>query len=106
MRLLAAIPLLLMPIQVVAAGTFTGPTTATFRVTEQLDGTSTTATKVGTINVSLTTDYSTMRWTMDFNVNLVMSGGPSQSFETTLAASGSLTSRRCSPGDLCLGTDN
>jgi len=81
---------------VVAASTFVGQTTANFRVTERLDGTTTTANKIGTFNISLTTDYSTMRWSLDFDVDLLMSGGPTQSFETRLLASGSVTSRRCS----------
>ncbi len=94
MRVLLAVLLVLLPIEVSAAGTFTGSGTATFNVSETLDGTTTTASKSGPVNFVLTTDYSTMSWSMNFNVSLVVAGGPTQSFETDLTASGSVSSTR------------
>jgi hypothetical protein len=98
MRIHLALIFALTTVQTVAGGTFKGTTNATFTVKESLDGTTTTATKSGLFNVSLNTDYSTMRWSLDFDVNLLMA---------TLVASGNLLSGRCpggcstplSPGD-------
>src|SRR5688572_16643243 len=98
MRIHLALIFALTTVQTVAGGTFKGTTNATFTVKESLDGTTTTATKSGLFNVSLNTDYSTMRWSLDFDVNLLMAGGPTQSFETTLVASGNLLSGRCPGG--------
>jgi hypothetical protein len=109
MRQLIAVLLVLVPIQAIAAAaTFTGTTIATFKVTEVLDGTTTNATKTAPVNIVLTTDYTTLSWSMNFNVNLVMSGGPTQSFETDLVANGNLAMRRCSTGTPCsiTGTGN
>jgi hypothetical protein len=78
-----------------AAGTFVGQTTANFRVREAIDGNITTADKSGDLSISLTTDYSTMQWSVDFDVDLLIAGGPGQSFETRLLAAGSLTTSRC-----------
>jgi hypothetical protein len=96
MRPLLVTLLIMTPLPAIAAAaTFTGTTTATFAVKEILDGTTTTATKTAPVNFTLTTDYTTVRWTMSWNANLVISGGPTQSFETDLATSGSITSRHC-----------
>ncbi len=106
MRALFSLILALVTVQAVAAGTFTGTATATFNVRETIDGSATTVSKSGPLSISLTTDYSTLRWSLNWNVNLVMSGGPSQSFETDLLASGSVTSRRCASSNFCLATDD
>ena len=77
------------------ASTFVGQIQANFRVTEVLDGTTTIENEIGTLDVAVTTDYTNMRWSLDFDVDLLIAGGPGQPFETRLAANGSLTSRRC-----------
>ena len=79
----------------VQAATFVGEKQVTFRVEEWLDGTSTSAGRAGTVNFTLTTDYAAMRWSMDFDVDLLLAGGPDEPFETRLRAKGSLASRRC-----------
>ena len=101
MRICFLLAVLVCTQSVVAASTFVGQTTANFRVTETIDGTTTTANKTGAIGFTLTTDFSTMRWSLDFDVDLLMAGGPSQSFETRLLANGSLTSRRCASASTC-----
>jgi len=106
MRSIVIALFVLIPVQGVAAGAFTGTTTATFNVREILDGAPTTVSKSGPLSVNLTTDYSTLRWSLSWNVNLVMSGGPSQSFETDLIANGSLDSRRCVAGTNCMVTND
>jgi hypothetical protein len=106
MRSIVVALFVLVPIEVVVAGTFTGTTTATFNVREILDGAPTMVSKSAPMSVSLTTDYSTLRWSLSWDVNLVMSGGPSQPFETDLLANGSLESRRCVAGTNCLATNN
>jgi hypothetical protein len=77
------------------AGTFVGQTTGTFRVSEVVDSTLTEVSKVAPLGVTLTTDYSTMRWSVDLSADVLMAGGPSQSFETRLLVTGNLNSRRC-----------
>ncbi len=104
MRPLLVTLVILTPLPAIAAAaTFTGTTTGTFNVREVLDGTSTTATKTAPIAVTLTTDYSTMQWSINFNTTLIMSGGPTQSFETDLTANATLSSTRCT-GGFCLGS--
>ncbi len=95
MRILFVLVLFFWAQAVVAADTFIAQTQANFIVTEKIDGTVTTATKAGPLNVTLTTDYSSMRWSIDFNVDLLMAGGPDRPFETRLLASGSLSSNSC-----------
>jgi hypothetical protein len=88
--------LLLFAQSVVAdASTFVGQVQANFRVTEVIDGTTTFENEPGTLNMTVTTDYTNMRWSLDFDVDLLISGSPGQPFETRLAASGNLLSRRC-----------
>lgn len=77
------------------AATFVGQATTTFKVVEVLDGTTTSASQTGTMNIALSTNYSTMSWTLGFDVDLLLAGGPSQSFETRLKAGGNVLSSRC-----------
>jgi hypothetical protein len=77
------------------AATFVGEIQGTFRVTERIDSTTTEVSKTAPLGVSLTTDYTTMRWSVDLSADVLMAGGPSQPFETRLLVTGNLTSRRC-----------
>jgi hypothetical protein len=93
----AAILCVFLHQRLVAAATFTGQTTATFRMVEYLDGSTTTVQQATPIFVTLTTDYSNISWTMEFDVDLLMAGGPTQAFETRLKAQGSFGTEASSP---------
>ena len=68
--------------QSVVAATFVGELTARYEVTEYLDGTYTVVEQSGPMQFILTTDYSQIDWDIIFDVDLLMAGGPTQSFET------------------------
>jgi hypothetical protein len=70
-----------------------------FGVTEKLDGTTHYGGSISApVNITLVTDYNSMRWMLDFNFDSTVAGGPTQPFETRLSASGSFTTKRCFPG--------
>jgi hypothetical protein len=77
------------------AATFVGQIQGTFRVSERIDSTATEVSKNAPLGVTLTTDYTNMRWSVDLSADILMAGGPSQSFETRLQVTGNLNSRRC-----------
>ena len=95
MRALFLLTAFLWAQSVVVAATFVGEIQSIFKVTERIDGTTTIANKDAPLRVTLTTDYTTMRWSVDVDADLLMAGGPTQAFETRLAVNGNLTSRQC-----------
>jgi hypothetical protein len=94
MRLLLALAFFAWAQSVVAA-TFVGEIQGSFRVTERIDNTTTVVSTNAPLGISLSTDYTTMRWSIDLDGDILMAGGPSQSFETRLMVTGNLISRRC-----------
>jgi hypothetical protein len=98
MKSILAVVIGLCWLSVASAASFVGQADATFRVVETVDGTTTSVNKTAPIQFTLSTDYSTMHWSLDFDVDLLLAGGPTQSFETRLAATANLSTYRCSGG--------
>lgn len=93
-----ALLIVLLSPQSVAAATFVGQTSASFWVNEYYDGTGTSVQKFAPLSVTLSTDYRAIEWTLSFDVDLLMAGGPDQPFETWFRARGEITTD--GPSDL------
>jgi hypothetical protein len=90
MRIILLVLVLLWS-QTAAAATYVGNYNARFQVTERLDGVVTTLVKIGPARFVMNTDYDNIKWSMSFDVDLLMAGGPEENFETRLRATGVLT---------------